>query len=643
MSESAHWDGVLDESERRSIAARLGADLVGTGLLAVGLGLAWWRPDQAQVAAVVQALAALVVGVPILLRGLPALASLKPRDTTDQLVSLAVLAAMAQGSFATATLVPLVLDVGRLFEERTSLGARAAIDGLKRLQARSSTRLIDGEEVSVDPSQLEVGHRLRVRPGEVLPVDGRVVHGHGAVDQAAITGESRPEDVGPEDTVYAGTLNVSGLLEIEVTGTAGASVIGRVAALLREVSASRPPVVRTLEALGAAYVPIVLVLAATTLFFTESPSRAITVLVVAAPTALVVAGPAAMVAALAAATRSSILVKRAEALELAVDIDTLVVDKTGTLTEGVLALFAVHPEQGTSVAEVLATAAACGHGSLHPVSRAAVAAADDEGIDWPRLKQVREVAGRGAEALDGTTPLRFGRPSWLRELGIDVPQGVLGTAVSRGNRYLGAIELRDRIRPEASDALAHLRAQGVHRVVMVTGDRAPEAERVGEALGLDAVVSEALPEEKLAVVRAEQAAGRRVAMLGDGVNDALALSAADLGVAIGAHVNEIALGGADVALLCDDPGRLGVLLKLARSARRVLFVNLALGLGLGVVLLGLAMAGRLSPIVGALLHDVGAILVVAHSARLLQGTARPDATHELGGTHDAKVLTAGGS
>lgn len=614
----AAWQVVLTDTDRRAIGVRLAGDLAGGGLLVVGVFLSVWRPDQPQVAAFVQALAALTVGLPVLARGLPALVSLRPRHTTDQLVSLAVLAACAQGAFVTATLVPLVLDLGRLFEERTSLGAQAAIAGLRRLEAREAVRVTDGVEARVAVAALAVGDTIRVRPGQVIPVDGTVRSGHGAVDQAPITGESRPEDVGPDRPVFSGTLNVSGLLDVEVTGLAGQTVLGRVAALLREVAEARPAWVRSLERLGAGYVPVVLSVAATTLFFTESAERAITVLVVAAPTALVVAGPAAMVAALTVAARRDMLLKRADFLEAAIGVDTLVIDKTGTLTSGQLVVTGVVPAAGRTEEAVMQVAATCGHGSLHPVSRAVVAAAQQRELSFDVPTDVTELAGLGTEARVDGRVFRLGRVDWLRSLGVALPETVDGTGVSVDGEWCGAVHLHDTIRPGAAEALASLREAGLERVVLVTGDRRAEAQRVAGVLGIDAVVAEVLPEDKLTIVREEQARGGRVLMVGDGVNDALALSQADVGVALGARVNDIALGGADVALLSDDPRRIPELLRLARATRTTVWQNLGLGMGLVVVLVVLAAQGRITPLVGALVHDLSAVLVVVNAARLLR-------------------------
>ncbi len=610
---------MLSAAERRSIGMRLAGDLAGGGLLLVGLVLEVWRPEQAQVAALVQALAALTVGIPVLIRGLPALVSPRPRHTTDQLVSLAVLAAWANGSFVTATLVPLILDIGRLFEERTSLGAREAIAGLHKLEAREATRIgPDGEEQPGPVAALAVGDHIRVRPGQLIPVDGVVVVGHSAVDQAPITGESRPEDVGPNHTVYAGTLNVSGLLDLRVTGLSGDTVLGRVTALMRRVAESRPPWVRSLDRLGAGYVPVILTIAATTLFFTESAQRAITVLVVAAPTALVVAGPAAMVAALSVAARKNILIKDADFLEAATALDTLILDKTGTVTTGALVVTDVVASPTATDDEVVQVAASCGHGSLHPVARAAVQAASARGLVRAEVSKVEELPGMGTEATVNGVPWRLGRASWLVSLGIEVPENAPGTAVAVGARWVGNLVLQDTIRPGARDAIERLRMLGLSRVVLLTGDRQAEADRVGALLGVDEVVAEVLPEDKLRTVEAIQAEGRRVLMVGDGVNDALALSRAEVGVALGARVNEVALGGADVALLTEDPGRIPDLLELAIRARNTVWQNLALALLIVLAMLVLAVQGAISPLWGALAHDLGALLVVINAARLLR-------------------------
>ena len=382
------------------------------------------------------------------------------------------------------------------------------------------------------------------------------------------------------------------------------------------------PVLRLFERRAGVWLPLVLTLAASTLFFTEDLSRAIAVLVVATPTALVVAGPAAVVAAMTVATRLRILIKSADFLERASDVDTLILDKTGTVTVGAPDVTQIRPAEGESEETLLAVAASCGFGSLHPVSRAVVAEALARGIVSAPPKDLQERPGLGVVAMVDGQQAVLGRRALLADLGIDVgsedDEDVSQVWVAHGGRCLGRFVLRDQPRSEARDALAAMRALGIDRLMLLTGDRATVAREVGEALGMDEVVAEVLPAQKLEVVRAEQAAGRTVMMVGDGVNDAPALGGADVGVAIGAELNEVALGGADVALLGTDLGRLPQLIGLADTTRRVIGQNVWLAFGLSVVLIALAARGILNPLTGALCQSVAVLAVVANSARILR-------------------------
>ena len=620
--------GSLEAAERRRIGIRLGSGLAAAGLLALGTLVIHLAPDQFQIGELCRALAALVVGVPTLVSGIRGVVTGDTRRATDQLVAIAVLAAAASGHFVTATLIPLFLEVGRLFEERSSLGARAAIEGIRALGARQATRWSDGVEERVDPATLAPGDAILVRPGERIAVDGTVVSGRSAVDQSAITGESLHEDVGPGSPVFAGTVAIDGLLEVEVRGAGADTVLGRVVQLLAQVERSTVPVLRLFERRAGVWLPLVLTLAATTLFFTRDLSRAIAVLVVATPTALVVAGPAAVVAAMTVATRLRILIKSADFLERTTEVDTLILDKTGTVTVGAPAVSEVLPAPETTEEDLLAVAAACGFGSRHPVSRAVVAEAQARRIAVVQPGELQERPGLGVVArVDGEEAL-LGRRELLVNAGLEAEapaeEDVSQVWVGRGGRFLGRLVLRDRPRAEAREALDSMRALGIDRLVLLTGDRASVAQEVGEALGMDEVVAEVLPAQKLEVVRAEQAAERTVMMVGDGVNDAPALAGADVGVAIGAELNEVALGGADVALLGSDLGRLPRLVGLADSTRRVIGQNVWLAFGLSVVLIALAADGVLAPLGGALAQSAAVVAVVANSARILRfGSAEP--------------------
>lgn len=614
--------GALAPEERRRISTRLGAGLIGVGLLGLGTLLVRLEPDQWQIGELIRGLAAAVVSIPTLISGIRGIVTGDPRRATDQLVAIAVLASVSSGDFVTATLIPLFLELGRLFEERSSLGARAAIDGIRALGARQAVLWRDGVEERIDPTNLSPGDRILVRPGERIAVDGTVIEGRAAVDQSAITGESVHEDVGPGSPVFAGTVALDGLLVIQVRGTGSDTVLGRVVQLLAEVERASVPLLRLFERRAAVWLPLVLTISATTLFFTQNLSRAIAVLVVATPTALVVAGPAAVVAAMTVATRLRILIKSADFLERASDIDTLILDKTGTVTVGAPTVTRIESAPGISETTVLTVAAACGFGSLHPVSRAVVAEALARGIMSTPPGDLQERPGLGVVAAVNGGIAALGRRELLADLGIEtgseIEEDVSQVWVAFDHRFLGRIILRDQPRREAREALDEMRSLGIRRLILLTGDRARVANEVGEALGVDDVIAEVLPAQKLEVVRAEQSEGHTVMMVGDGVNDAPALGGADVGVAIGAELNEIALGGADVALLGTDLGRLPKLIGLADITRRVIGQNVWLAFGLSVLLIVLAAGGVLDPLTGALAQSVAVFAVVANSARILR-------------------------
>lgn len=612
---------IIDEDEQREHAQELLMLLIGAGLLAVGWAWGVFQPDQASIGELVQLVAVGLVSWPIFQQASEGFVSKDPGSYTEQLVALAILAAVVIGDFVTAGMVPLLMEVGHLLEERSIMGARAAIDGIQKLQARSATLLDDGQERTVDPETLQVGDRVLVRPGETIPADAVVLQGHSSVDQASVTGESLHEDVAPGSPVFAGTANLDGLLQLEVRSVGEDTALGRVIALLQEAEDSKAPITRLLERYATAYLPLVLVVAAIVLFLTGQVERSIAVLVVACPCALVLSGPAAMVAALAVASRWGILIKGPSFLERVSEVDTVVLDKTGTVTLGTLTVLSAHPVEGVDTADLLEVAGRCGHGSLHPASRAAVEAARAAGIEPVAPSELREEAGQGVEAETESGLLRLGRASWLAAKGLTVvanpPPIGIAVYVSRGDKVLGWLELADTPRPEAAEALAGLRALGAKRLVLLTGDREHVAAQVAEALGFDDYEAEVLPERKAELIAEEQAAGRRVMMVGDGINDALALRSADVGVAVGAVINEVALGGADIALMGNNLARLPEMVELANRTRHTIKINVLVGGGFSVFMLTIAALGLINPMLGALLHNGGAIFVVANSARLL--------------------------
>ncbi len=612
----------ISQGEQRRMARRLTTMLLGLGMLGVGLLYGLVFPGQRQVGALLQSIAALLVSTPVFLVAIKGFLSRPSSAFTEQLVGLAILAAMSTGDFITATLVPLFLDLGHIFEERSVAGARAAIDGILKLGARSATLLDGDHERVVSPENLSKDDIVLVRPGEVIPADGRVLEGRSSVDQAPVTGESLHEDVAAGDGVFAGTVNLTGVLRISVTGVGSDTAIGRVVRLLKSAEAAHPPFARLLERYSSYYLPMVVTIAAIVLFLTADINRAIAILVVSCPCALVLSVPTAMVASLAVAARMGVLIKSSRFLETMSEIDTVVLDKTGTVTLGAPAVVAVRPEQGLGVRELFSAAVACANGSLHPFSRAVVQEARARGFIVPAVSDVMEIPGLGVEARTDDGLIRLGRASWLKDLGIAPAPGADNNRstvwIARDDRILGSMLVKDRPRKESRKVLERLRSMGVQRILLLTGDREPVARVIANDLGFDGWVAEVVPEQKLDVIRQEQVQNHKTMMVGDGVNDALALSGADVGVAMGARVNEVALGGADIALMTDNLWRLPQTMLLSSATKRTITANVVIGVSFSVFMLILASAGIISPLWGAALHNGGSVFVLMNSARLMR-------------------------
>ncbi|MDO4575632.1 MAG: cation-translocating P-type ATPase [Planctomycetia bacterium] len=635
-------DVPLTVMERFRIAVQLGSAMLAGGLLMVGLLQQQYGPaGMKDVADVIIMLASIIVAFPVFTTALWGVFS---RDTnahamTEQLVALATLAAMVTGNFIIATMIPIIMNLGHFLEERSILGAQAAIEGLKTLQARTATILLpDGTQKEIESETLKAGDVLLVRPGDIIAADGDVLEGLSTIDQSSITGESLPEDVSVGKTVFAGTVNMTGVLKIRVTRTGDKTALGRVVELLQEAEQSKTPVMKLIEKYAMYYVPIILTVAGVVLFLTRDISRAVAVLVVGCPGAIVLAGPTAMIAALATASRLGILIKNTRFLESLSGIDTVVLDKTGTVTIGHLELSKMAPTAGQSENELLKEGLRCAMGSRHPASRAIVREAENRELSLfsPPSTSIREVPGKGVLLEEPSEISYLGRSGWLAEEGFSmdaylhaVPEGFIGSTVWLGRRVklengetrydvLGCFLLADRPRPEAREAIQELRDLGVDRCVLLTGDRRATAEEIGRFLNVDQVIAEVLPSQKLDVVSAEKDSGRSVMMVGDGVNDAPALASGDVGIALGAVASDIALQSADIALMTNDLRRLPLTIRLARATQWTIHVNILVGAGMSFFFVWLASVGWVPPLWGAFLHIVGEAFVIINSARLLQ-------------------------
>ena len=600
--------------------------LVG-GVLVINSYVAAWVFDDPFYSNTLALIGAVLLAIPIVSHALKHLSH--GHMHMDELVALAVIAALAASDYKAAGAVAFFLLLSNLIETRTALGARANIESLVRLTPRKAHRVLpDGAEEEVDPRRLTAGDVVRVRPGDNIPADGEIVSGQSSINEANVTGESLPVDKAVGDEVFSGTSNEAGAIDLKVTRAGEDTTLGKVKKLILQAERTRIPIMRLIDRYAAWYTPTILMLTATVLLYKGDMNVAVTMLVVSCPCALIIAVPTAMVASLSCAARLGIYVKDVSNIELAKDLDAFVFDKTGTLTTGQLSVTRMMPAPNVDGAQLLAAAASAEHLSKHPVARAVVAVAEKARVSLTDPKDFEEVSGRGVRAhLDGQTVL-VGRRKWLAEEGVAFeamageqyaePEGLSTLYVARDGKLLGWIGLEDRTRDEARQAMDELGELGIKELVMVTGDRWSVARRVAREMGCTEVQAEVLPADKLELVAALKARGHKVAVVGDGVNDAPALAAGDLSIAMGAAGSDVAINSATVALMNNDLRRLGFLVRLSRKAMGVVHQNLLFGVTFIVAFMVLAILGWITPIVGAALHLASTTFVIFNSARLVR-------------------------
>ena len=586
---------------------------------------------------VVAAIGALLLALRIIWHAIRNL--IRGQQHMDELVALAIVAAFAVQDYRAAGVIAFFLLLSELIETRTAIGARASIEALVKLTPKTARLLTESGEREVEASTLRKGQRIRVRPGDNVPADGQVLTGDSSVNQANITGESLPVDKRPGDLVFSGTTNLTGALDIEVTKVGGETTLGQVQSLILQAERTRIPIMRLIDRYVIWYTPTVLMLAGLVLFFTKDDNgiqRAITMLVASCPCALIMATPTAMVAGLSCAARLGIMIKDVAHLESAGRLTAVVFDKTGTLTTGELSVARLIPAAGVDGAELLRVAASAEQFSNHPVARALVEVANEANIQYAKPDKFEEVPGKGVVATLVGKQVLVGREVFLAEKGIDTSElrdaarqaeGMSQLYVAHGGRVLGIVGLEDRTRPAARKAVEELREVGIRRVAMLTGDRQAVARRVAAAMACTEFKADCLPQQKLDLVEEMRREGHRVMVIGDGVNDAPALAAGDLGVAMGAAGSDVAINSASIALLNNDLTRIPFLIRLSRATRRVVVQNLVFGVLFVIVVMVLGAFAIVPPVLAAILHTVSSFVVVFNSARLVR-FGEEKATHE---------------
>ena len=604
--------------------------LIGGGvLLAVGLGLQYRKLPWISFGFLLAAY--LVAGYDVIFK---AVKNLFRGQVFDEnfLMSLSTAGAFAIGEYPEAAAVMLLYQLGELLQEMAVQRSRRSVASLMDLRCDSARVLRNGAYVSVSPEEVSPGEVLQLRPGEKVPLDALVLEGHSSLDTRALTGEAVPRNVAPGDPVISGCVNLDGVLTVKVTKSAEASTVSQILELVENASASKAPAENFITTFARYYTPVVVILAALLAVvpplvlgqsFAPWLRRCFVFLVVSCPCALVLSVPLTFFGGIGAASRHGILVKGSNYLQALSRLDTVVFDKTGTLTKGEFRVQRVLPQPGFTEAELIRLAARGERLSGHPIARSILSSCPDA-ENLPAPEEYREYPGKGVSLTDQGQRLLCGSVPLLRERDIPCPdcqEPGVQVHVAVDGRYVGCILIADTLKPDSADALQALKRKGVRRTVILTGDDRRNAEEAAKALKPDLWYARLLPADKVA--RLEQLAaqvpkGRKIAFVGDGINDAPVLARSDVGIAMGGLGSDAAIEAADVVLMTDEPSRLAEAVDIAKATRRIVLQNILFALsvkGLCLLLGALGLAGMWS----AVFADVGVtLLAVLNALRMLR-------------------------
>lgn len=546
------------------------------------------------------------------------------------LMMLATVGAYATGEYAEAAAVMLFYQVGELFQSIAVGRSRRSIAALMDIRPDRATVLRDGREITVSPNEVAIGETIIIRPGERIPIDGRVTEGRAAVDLSALTGESLPAELAVGDIATSGAVALDGVIKLCTTQSFGESTVAKILELVENASSKKAKTENFVTRFARVYTPAVVAGACLLAFlpplivggsFIPWIQRALTFLVISCPCALVVSVPLSFFGGIGRASREGILIKGAGYLEAISGIKTVVFDKTGTLTRGSFSVSEIRPSAGRDACELLSLAAAAESYSTHPIAVSLRAAAGDGAAH--DVSDISEHSGMGVTATVDGKRTGAGNAELMRELGI-TPDACTahGTVihVSSGEEYLGYIIISDEIKPTSAEAISHLRELGVRRTVMLTGDRRESAEAVGRTLGVDSVKSELMPADKVMAVEELLDGGERpLAFCGDGINDAPVLSRADIGIAMGALGSDAAIEAADIVLMDDDPQKIARTVEISRKTMRIVWENIIFSLAVKAAVLALGAMGHAGMWL-AVFADVGVLVIaILNAMRTLRG------------------------
>ena len=619
--EALSRDNLTDEG-RKKLTVDIICGAATLACLAVGLILTYVIPAHPVVPQLLYFIGFLIEGIPVIWAGIKGIFTKNLTNAMEILVGIAIVACVLDKQLILALLIPLILNTVHLLEERSIMGGRDVIDNLTRMQQTTAIRLENETETEVDVKALKVGDRVLVKPGMGIPADGIILSGQSNIDQKSLTGEPQPAEVTAGDSVYAGTVNLDGMLVVEVKKEHVDTTFSKILQLLEQSENISVPESRLIDRFLAYYIPFVLAVAAAVALITGDVSQAIAILVVSCPCGQMLVSSAPMIAALSAATKRGILIKNSKFIEELTQIDVVVFDKTGTVTRGELALTEVVPAEGFTREQVLEKAARLAAASNHPVSRAVMQAV--EAGEHEHALEVHEISGGGMEAATEEGMLRFGRMEWLRGCGVEIAEEFGGEAagtvsfVACNSVLLGCLCFNDTVRENAAETVAELKELGVEKTVILTGDREAPAQRIGQQLGVDQVFARLLPQDKMDKLCALSEGEHNVLAVGDGINDALALREADVGIAMGAMGSDLAIESADIALMNNNLDNIPFSIRLARRTRTVIYQNLMLSIGISVTMIALSAFGVINALAGSLLHNLGAFAVLLNSSRILR-------------------------
>jgi len=572
------------------------------------------------------------------------LKSLRNRHVSiELLVTVATLGALAIGEYWEAAAVTFLFILGAYLEARTLSQTRKVLKGLLDLAPTAAIVIRDGRQLEIMPHEVEPEETVLIKPGSKIPVDGRVIEGHSAVDESAITGEPMPEVKSPESLVFAGTVNQNGLLKVRATGVGSDTTLARIIRRVEEAQEEKAPTQRFIEKFAKWYTPFIIGLSVMAYLITQDIELALTLLVIGCPGALVISTPVSVVAGIGRAAKSGILIKGGEYLENAGKISALALDKTGTLTQGkphvtdVITFtpppapvpLTVNGKWTTHQANLLFWAGIVEAGSEHPLARSIYAESELLGT-IPAAAEFETYTGRGVKAIYEEKTIGVGSLELMENLGISVngetgkilanlkSEGKTAVLVSLNDQVLGVLGIADPIRDSSPSMIQRLKEIGVKSIQMLTGDDDLTARSIAHLAGIKDVHANLLPEQKLAAIRSLQEQGHVVAMIGDGINDAPALAAADIGIAMGAAGTDVAIETADIALMADDLMKIPEAIHLSKATLRNIRQNVFIALGTVTVLLLGVLFGKVHMAGGMLIHEASVLIVILNGMRLLR-------------------------